>query len=47
MNGQQVGYTRVSTLEQNRVRQVVGIDVDRTVTDHVSGKTFTARKWRR
>ncbi len=38
MNGQRVGYTRVSTLEQNSDRQLDGVDVDRTFTDHVSGK---------
>lgn len=38
MNGQRVGYTRVSTLEQNTDRQLDGIDVDRAFADHVSGK---------
>jgi len=38
MNGQRVGYTRASTLEQNAVRQLDGIDVDRTFADYVSGK---------
>lgn len=38
INGQRVGYTRVSTLEQNAMRQLDGIDVDRTFADHVSGK---------
>ena len=38
MNGQRVGYTRVSTLEQNSDRHLDGVDVDRTFTDHVSGK---------
>jgi predicted site-specific integrase-resolvase len=38
LNGQRVGYTRVSTLEQNSDRQLDGVDVDRTFTDHVSGK---------
>ncbi len=36
--GQCVGYTRVSTLDQNTVRQLDDIDIDRTFTDHVSGK---------
>ncbi len=35
--GQCVGYTRVSTLDQNTVRQLDDIDIDRTFTDHVSG----------
>jgi len=38
INGQRVGYTRVSTLEQNTDRQLDGIELDRTFTDHVSGK---------
>ena len=38
ITGQRVGYTRVSTLEQNTDRQLEGIDADRTFTDHVSGK---------
>jgi len=38
INGQRVGYIRVSTLEQNTDRQLDGIEVDRTFADHVSGK---------
>lgn len=38
MSGQRVGYTRVSTLEQNADRQLDGIDLDRTFADRVSGK---------
>ena len=38
MTGQRVGYTRVSTLEQNTDRQLDGVPVDRTFADHVSGK---------
>ena len=38
ITGQRVAYTRVSTVEQNTDRQLDGIDVDRTFTDHVSGK---------
>ena len=38
INGQRVGYTRVSTLEQNTDRQLDGIELDRTFADHVSGK---------
>jgi DNA invertase Pin-like site-specific DNA recombinase len=37
-----VGHIKVSTLDQNRVRQLDGIDVERTFTDKVSGKD-TAR----
>lgn len=36
--GQTVGYVRVSTTDQNTARQLDGIDVDRTFTDHASGK---------
>ena len=37
-NGQRVGYIRVSTDDQNTARQLDGVDVDRTFTDHASGK---------
>ena len=33
-----VGYVRVSSLEQNTVRQLDGVDVERTFTDRASGK---------
>ncbi|WP_308198740.1 recombinase family protein [Hoyosella sp. YIM 151337] len=33
-----VGYIRVSTLDQNTVRQLDGIDVEKTFTDKASGK---------
>ena len=36
--GQRVGYLRVSTLDQNEVRQLEGLDLDRTFTDKASGK---------
>lgn len=36
--GQVVGYVRVSTLEQNTERQLDGLTLDRTFTDHASGK---------
>jgi len=42
MNGQRIGYVRVSTLDQNPDRQLDGVAVDRTFTDHASGKD-TAR----
>jgi DNA invertase Pin-like site-specific DNA recombinase len=34
----QVGYLRVSTVDQHTDRQLYGIQVDRTFTDHASGK---------
>ncbi|WHU48667.1 recombinase family protein [Gordonia sp. L191] len=37
-NGQTVGYVRVSTLDQNTARQLDGLTLDRTFTDHASGK---------
>ena len=39
MAGQRVGYVRVSTVEQNTVRQLDGIELDRVFTDHMSGAT--------
>ena len=38
MNGQRVGYVRVSTFEQNVERQLEGVTLDRTFTDKASGK---------
>jgi DNA invertase Pin-like site-specific DNA recombinase len=38
--GQRVGYVRVSTFEQNENRQLDGIELDRTFTDKVSGKSL-------
>ena len=38
MNGQRVGYVRVSTLDQNPERQLDGVALDRVYTDHASGK---------
>ena len=38
MVGQRIGYIRVSTLDQHTVRQLDGIEVDKTFTDRVSGK---------
>jgi len=38
MSGQRVGYARVSTFEQNAVRQLDGVALDRTFTDKASGK---------
>ncbi len=36
--GQRVGYMRVSTLDQNEQRQLVGVDLDRTFLDKASSK---------
>jgi|SRR5579871_1082056 len=38
MNGQRIGYIRVSSLEQNTTRQLEGTQVDRTFTDKTSAK---------
>ncbi len=38
MSGQRIGYVRVSSLDQNPDRQLEQIAVDRTFTDHASGK---------
>jgi DNA invertase Pin-like site-specific DNA recombinase len=37
-----IGYRRVSTLDQNTARQLEGVPLDKTFTDHASGKD-TAR----
>lgn len=37
--GMKVGYVRVSTVDQNEVRQLVGVELDRTFTDKCSGAT--------
>jgi DNA invertase Pin-like site-specific DNA recombinase len=36
--GQRVGYLRVSSLDQNEVRQLDGLPLDKTFTDKASGK---------
>jgi DNA invertase Pin-like site-specific DNA recombinase len=38
MNGQRIGYVRVSSLDQNPDRQLEQTPVDHTFTDHASGK---------
>jgi DNA invertase Pin-like site-specific DNA recombinase len=38
MKGQRLGYIRVSTFEQNTERQLEGVALDKTFTDHASGK---------
>lgn len=42
MAGQRIGYVRVSTLDQNRQRQLDGLVLDRIFTDKASGRD-TAR----
>ena len=39
-----VGYIRVSTVDQNTVRQLDGIEVERVFTDKASGKDTTRPK---
>lgn len=38
MNGQRIGYKRVSTVDQNTARQLEGIQVDKCFEDKASGK---------
>ena len=38
MTGQQVGYIRVSSIDQNTVRQLDGVSLDKTFTEKISGK---------
>jgi hypothetical protein len=38
MNGQRVGYVRVSSIEQNAQRQLDGVALDRVFTDQASGR---------
>jgi len=44
VSGQQVGYTRVSSLDQNPARQLDGVAVDRTFTDSASGRSTVRRQ---
>jgi DNA invertase Pin-like site-specific DNA recombinase len=37
-HGQQIGYTRVSSADQNNARQLDGLTLDRTFADKASGK---------
>ena len=39
MNGQKIGYIRVSSADQNTERQLDGLVMDRIFTDKVSGKS--------
>lgn len=38
MQGQKIGYVRVSTIEQNTIRQLDGLSLDKIFTDKCSGK---------
>lgn len=38
MAGQRTGYIRISSLDQNTVRQLEGVELDRVFTDKASGK---------
>jgi DNA invertase Pin-like site-specific DNA recombinase len=38
MKGQNIGYIRVSSIDQNTERQLVGVELDSTFTDKASGK---------
>jgi DNA invertase Pin-like site-specific DNA recombinase len=38
LSGQRVGYVRVSSADQNPIRQLDGLAVDRTFTEAASGK---------
>ena len=38
MAGQQIGYVRVSTVEQNTARQLDGVELDKIFEDKCSGK---------
>ncbi len=39
MNGQKIGYIRVSSADQNTERQLDGLAMDRIFTDKISGKS--------
>ncbi|MGB3605337.1 MAG: recombinase family protein [Gordonia sp. (in: high G+C Gram-positive bacteria)] len=39
MTGQRVGYVRVSTADQNEVRQLDGVELDEIFVDKASGRT--------
>ena len=43
MSGQQVGYTRVSTVDQNDARQLVDIPLDKVFKEKASGKSAADR----
>ena len=43
-NGQNVGYVRVSSIEQNPDRQLIGITLDKKFTESISGKDVNRPK---
>lgn len=43
MNGQRIGYKRVSTADQNTLRQLEGMQLDEVFEDKASGKRTTPR----
>ena len=44
MNGQRVGYVRVSAFDQNPERQLEDIQLDRIFTDKASGKDIQRKQ---
>ena len=44
MSGKQIGYIRVSSVDQNTERQLDGVDLDRVFEDKVSGASSENRK---
>ena len=44
--GKRIGYVRVSSVDQNDERQLVGIDLDKTFSDKASGKDTNRPKFR-
>jgi hypothetical protein len=48
MTGQRIGYKRVSTVDQNTLRQLEGVVVDEVFEDKASGKSTAQRQlWKR
>jgi DNA invertase Pin-like site-specific DNA recombinase len=43
VNGQRIGYKRVSTLDQNTTRQLEGVQLDEIFEDKASGKSTAQR----
>jgi DNA invertase Pin-like site-specific DNA recombinase len=43
MTGQRIGYKRVSTVDQNTIRQLEGVAVDEVFEDKASGKSTAQR----
>lgn len=44
MQGQRIGYVRVSSVDQNADRQLDGMELDQCFTDRCSGKTISRPK---